>query len=435
MASGAVQREPIAIGLLGLGVVGSGVARTLLEKGESYAHQIGVPLTLRRVLVRSREKQRPLSLDPSLLTTDPEAILADPHIAIVIEVIGGERPAYDYIKEALASGRYVVTANKEVMAKHGLELLSLAQKVGVELLFEASVGSGIPLIAPLRRDLLANEITCLRAIINGTTNYILTRMSREGLDFASALAQAQRLGYAEPDPANDIRGTDAAYKLAILASLAFHAPIAPEDVYCEGIEKLAPKDFRYAQELGYAIKLLAVGRKEGERVQVRVHPALLPQEELLAKVDGVLNAVQVEGDLLGRVLFQGPGAGPLPTTSAIMADVLEAARCIVYGASSRPLCFAPAIAVTPISELVTRYYMRLTVADRPGVLAQIAKILGDLGISIASVIQKEAHESQQTAEIVIMTHPAREAAVREALTLVERLPVVVEVGNLLRVEG
>ena len=430
-----VEQTPIAVGLLGLGVVGSRVAHTLLEKGKGYGRSAGAPLALRRVLVRDAEKRRPLELAPGLLTTNPEEVLADPEIAIVVEVMGGEQPAHDYIRRALASGRHVVTANKEVIAKHGPELLSLAHNRGVGLFFEASVGSGIPLIAPLRRDLLANEITCLKAIINGTTNYILTCMSREGLDFESALAQAQQLGYAEPDPANDIQGIDAAYKLAILASLAFHAPIPPQAVYREGIERLAPRDFRYAQELGYTIKLLALGRREGAQVQVRVHPVLLPQEELLAKVDGVLNAVQIEGDLLGPVLFQGPGAGPLPTTSAIIADVLEAARSIIHGPSARPLDLAEEVSVTPISQLVTRYYLRLTVADRPGVLAQIANILGDMGISIASVIQKEAHESQQTAEIVIMTHPAQEAAMGEALALLKTLAVVVEVGNLLRVEG
>ncbi|MCH6555563.1 MAG: homoserine dehydrogenase, partial [Chloroflexi bacterium] len=320
----------VNIVLLGLGVVGGGVAGALSERADTYSQRVGASLALRRVLVRQMDKERAVKLDRSLLTDDAEeAVSGD--VDIVVELLGGEHPAYGLIREALSRGRYVVTANKEVMAKHGPELLSLAAEKGVDILYEASVGGGIPIISPLKRDLSANEISSVRAIINGTTNYILTRMSRDGLDFATALAQAQELGYAEADPTNDIDGHDAAYKLAILASLAFHTRIGPDDIRREGIGGLAPRDFRYARELGYAIKLLAVARREGSSLQVRVHPTLVPEEELLAKVDGALNAVQIEGDLSGRVLFQGAGAGSLPTTSAVMADVLDAARAIVQG--------------------------------------------------------------------------------------------------------
>jgi len=319
------------------------------------------------------------------------------------------------------------------MAKHGARLLSLASESGGEIFYEASVGGGIPIISPLRRDLSANEIGSLRAIINGTTNYILTVMSG-GVDFASALREAQQLGYAEPQPANDIEGHDAAYKLAILASLAFHTDLHPDEVYREGITRLTPRDFRYAAELGYAIKLLAIGRRVGNAIEARVNPALVPDGELLAKVDGVLNAVQVEGDLAGRVLFQGAGAGALSTSSAILGDVLDAAGSIARGGRPSPWRYTSLMPVKPMSELVSRYYIRVEVADRPGVLAGIGKAFGDNGVSIASVIQKETDEEAQTAEIVIMTHAAREASVQASIQQVESLDVVRQVGNFLRVE-
>jgi homoserine dehydrogenase len=429
---------PVNVALLGLGVVGSGVARALLEKGEVYARRLGRPLQLRRVLVRDPGKPRPLPLDPSLLTSDPAQVLEDDQIHIVVELMGGERPAADYIRQALARGRYVVTANKEVMAKQGPALLALAHQQGVDLLYEASVGAGIPIVSPLKRDLSANEIRGLRAIINGTTNYILTRMEREGVDFAAALAQAQELGYAEPDPSNDVEGHDAVYKLAILASLAFHTHVPPEAIYREGISRLQGRDFRYARELGYCIKLLAIARlspSDGPALEVRVHPALLPQEELLAKVEGVLNAIEVEGDLLGRVLFQGQGAGAAATASAVIADILDAAQALTHGRPPTPWQGRQQLPLRPMSELRCRYYMRMEVADRPGVLAQIARCFGDHQVSIASVIQKESNAAAQTAEIVIMTHQAREADVLATMSEVARLPVVCQVGNLLRVEG
>ncbi|MBI1885021.1 MAG: homoserine dehydrogenase [Chloroflexi bacterium] len=424
----------INVGLLGLGVVGSGVASALLSKGHLYAERVGCPLNLRRVLVRDRGKPRDAGVDPGLLTTDPQEVLADDSLHIVVEVMGGEQPAYDYIKDALNRGRYVVTANKEVMAKHGPELLGLARKRGVDVLYEASVGGGIPIISPLKRDLSANSISYLRAIINGTTNYILTRMGKEGVEFAAALEQAQRLGYAEPDPANDTEGHDAVYKLAILASLAFHTHVRPQDIYREGITRLTARDFRYARELGYAIKLLAVARLDDGSIQARVHPVLVPGEELLAKVDGILNAVEVEGDLLGRVLFQGAGAGAL-TTSAVMADVLDAAQAIAQRRPPPPWRYEAGVGIRPMSELTTRYYIRMDVTDRPGVLAEIARCFGGNQVSIASVIQKEANETAQTAELVIMTHIAQEAAVQETIRQVSRLETVKEIGNFLRVEG
>jgi homoserine dehydrogenase len=421
---------------MGLGTIGSGVARVLAEKADAFARQSGAPIVLSRVLERDLSKADALSLDRAIVVANGEDFFAEPNFDVVIELLGGEKPAYDYIKWALDMGRYVVTANKEVMAKHGPELLALAQKKGVDILYEASVGGGIPIIAPLKRDLLANDITAVSAIINGTTNYILTSMSQHGRDFAEALRQAQSLGYAEADPTNDIEGIDATYKLAILASLAFHTQVTPDQIYREGITGLTAKDFRYAREMGYVIKLLAVGKKEDRRVQVRVHPVLLAETEPLAKVDGVLNAVQVEGDLIGRAMFEGPGAGPLPTSGAIMADVLNAAHSMTRR-GCEPVRLPPRRKLTlrPMADLRTRYYMRMTVADSPGVLAQIANVLGKHAISIGTVLQKEADEAAQTAEIVIMTHEAQERAVQNALRKVAALTVVSQIGSFIRVEG
>ena len=424
---------PVRVALLGAGTVGGGVARILTEKSEAYARQLGRPLQLAGALVRDAWKPRP-ALEGVLVTTDASRFLDDPEIDIIVEVIGGERPALEFIQRALAAGKYVVTANKEVMAKHGPKLLSLARQQGVDLLYEASVGGGIPIIAPLKRDLLANRVIGLSAIINGTTNYILTAMSRDGADFAVALQQAQALGYAEADPTNDVEGEDARYKLAILATLAFRTPVSPADIYREGITKLTAKDFRYAAELGYAIKLLALARASEDGIVARVHPAFVPAAAPLAKVDGVLNAVEVEGDLTGRVNFQGPGAGSFPTTSAVIADVLDAAQSIIGGRREVHSEEEAPGRIVPMSEIVTRYYLRITVADRPGVLAQIAQCLGEQQISISSVLQKETHVDAQTAELVIMTHEAREESMQRALAVMRGLNVVQEIGSFVRVE-
>ncbi len=429
------KRESISIGLMGLGVVGSGVAKTLFEKSDAIAQQVGCPLRIKKILVRDLAKKRDFDVFHHLLTTDPEQIITDPEIDIVIEVVGGETEAFEYIKEAISKRKHIVTANKEVISKHSLELFALASKNKVDIRYEASVGGGIPLVAPFQRDLLANNITAIHAIINGTTNYIVTRMTKDGLDFATALRQAQELGYAEANPANDIDGVDAVYKLAILATLAFRTEIHPDDIYYEGISRLTARDFRYAKELGYAIKLLAIAKKEKQAIQVRVHPAFVPEDLLLANVDGVFNAIQVEGDLVGRVIFYGRGAGSSPTASAVVADVIQLAQNIYLESRPRPqLKLYKAKKLIPISEIKTRYYMRVTVADSPGVLAQISKILGDHSISIASVIQKEADEKAGTAEIVIMTHPAQESAFQKALQRTLRLAVVKEIGNFIRVE-
>jgi homoserine dehydrogenase len=443
------MQDAIRVGMLGLGVVGSGVAQALLSKTDSIARRVGRPVVLQRALIRTPDKPR--SLARGLLTTDAASILEDPEIEVVVEVLGGEQPAHQYILAAIERGKHVVTANKELMAKHGPEILECAAARGVDVAFEASVGGGIPVIGAFRLDLLANDLQEVTAIINGTTNYILTKMAREGVDYAVALQEAQSLGYAEADPRNDVEGVDAAYKLTILATLAFHARVRPGDVYAEGITRLAAADFRYARELGYAIKLLAIGRATTEGLELRVHPAFLPAEEMLAKVDGVFNAVSVEGDLVGRVLFYGRGAGAGPTSSAVVADVIDIAQRLHVGRTgheargARPLTrLLPPLdesrGVLPMEEVRTRYYLRLIAADRPGVIAQITRVLGEHEISLASVIQKEdvvvdAASDLRHAEIVLMTHTAREAAVQRAVTLIAELPVVARIGSLIRVEG
>ncbi len=427
--------EAVGVGLIGLGVVGSGVVRALAERGDYFARQVGAPIVVRGAAVRDPAKPRNAPIDPALITADVDSLLDDPSIQVVIEVMGGEEPAHRYVLRALEAGKHVVTANKELMAKRGPELLALARERGCYLLFEASVGGGIPLIAPLRRDLLANRITSVRAIINGTTNYILTRMAQEGADYAEALAEAQRLGYAEPDPTNDVEGYDAAYKLAVLATLAFRSRVTPEQIRTEGITRLSSRDFLYAAELGYVIKLVAVAERRDRGLLARVAPVLLHRDEPLAKVDGVYNAVQIVGDLTGTVLFEGRGAGAEPTASAVIADLLEIADAVVHGVPNRA-AWAPEeeLPILGPEEIESRYYIRVTVSDRPGVLARLAKCLGDNDVSIAAVNQKEANEDQQTAELVIMTHRARESAVLKALAEIAELPVVSEVSTFLRVE-
>jgi homoserine dehydrogenase len=429
------MKKAIGIGLLGLGVVGSGVAEVLATKADSLAEQTGLPLILKKVLVRNVKRRRSAKLSPALLTSHPEEVISHPEVNIVIEVIGGEHPATEHIKQALADGKHIVTANKEVIAKHGHQLFSLARKHGADLRYEASVGSGIPLVSVFRRDLAVNRILAIRGILNGTTNYILTQMADEGLDFAATLKQAQKLGYAEANPANDVGGKDAAYKLVILSNLAFRTKFTPQDVYCEGISNIAARDFLYAREFGYAIKLLAIAKRDDDKVEMRVHPVFVPHDSQLAKVDGVYNAVEVETDLAGKLVFYGEGAGALRASSAVMADVLAIAKNISRGVNDVPeLRLNQRVTAKPMSDLRTRYYLRLNAPDRPGVLSQISKVLGDNSISISSVIQKESDLIGQTAIIVIMTYPASEKGMQKALKQLKELQEVNEVSNFIRVE-
>ncbi len=433
-----MKRDSVGVGLMGLGTIGTQVAKVLAEKPGVLAEHVGAPVILRRVKVRdiARARARAYWLAPELFTVDEDEFFSTPGLDIIVELIGGEYPAYDYIKRALKSGRHVVTANKEVLAKHLAELRGLSQKHNVWLRFEASVGGGIPLISPFHFDLAANKINSVYAIINGTTNFILTRMEKDGAEFQEALKEAQRRGYAEADPRNDIEGIDAAYKLAILASLASHKHVKPEDVYHEGISRITSHDFRYARELGFAIKLLAIAKDDGNSVEVRVHPVFIPEDAMLASVNDVYNAILVEGDLVGKVLFFGEGAGPLPTASAVVADIITEAQDITLGVGNRTRWqMAKNAPIKPMSKIETRYYFRMRLVDRSGVLAQIARVFGNNRVSIASVIQKETDNSSQTAEIVLMTHTASEEAVQQTLKELKALPVVKEIGNFIRVEA
>ncbi|MBN1366770.1 MAG: homoserine dehydrogenase [Dehalococcoidales bacterium] len=428
----------IGIGLMGLGTVAGQVVQVLLDekKAKVLADYVGSPVILRKVKVIGVDLERPLAkaIDSKLMTTDEEEFFNTDGIDIVVEAIGGEKPAFEYLKRALTGGKHVVTSNKEVIAKHGVELWSLAAQNNVGLHYEASAGGGIPLIAPFQRDLVANRIISIHAIINGTTNYILSRMAREGVEFATALKKAQELGYAESNPRNDLDGIDATYKLAILASLAFHCQVRPHDVYCEGVSKLTKRDFQYAKELGYAVKLLAIARQDDNTIQVRVHPVFLPEDAMLSSVDGVFNAIQVEGDLVGKLLFYGQGAGAFPTSSAVVADIASAAKDIVFKVGAGGWNIETGKIIRPMAEVETRYYLRMEVSDQPGVLAKISQVLGDHMISINSMLQKEANSITGTAEIVIMTHLSKEKSVQDALSQLKKLPVVKEICNFVRIE-
>ncbi|MDD4923659.1 MAG: homoserine dehydrogenase [Dehalococcoidales bacterium] len=430
-------KKSIGVGLMGFGVIGSQVGRVLLNRAAHISEQAGSMVVLRKIKVIEPDLGTPKTdgIDPVLFTIDENEFFNTPDMDIVIEVIGGEKPARSYNERAIKAGKHVVTANKELIAKYGSELMELAKIHNVSLNYEAAVGGGIPLIAPLQKDLVANNIEGIYAIINGTTNYILTRMSSEDIDFAPVLAEAQKLGYAEANPSNDIEGIDAAYKLAIMASLTMEIRVRPEDIYCEGISKLESRDFRYASELGYAIKLLAIARHSNGSVEVHVYPAFVPEGSFLAKVDGVYNAVLVEGDLVGKVTFWGEGAGAKPTSSAVVANVIQAARKIACGDTSHSYWkIKPGKKIKPMSEITTRYYIRMTINDMPGALAGIAGVFGNCGISISAALQKEDNLEEKSAEIVIMTHPSKEEAVQAALKELNNLSVVKTINNFIRVE-
>ena len=426
---------PIRVGMLGLGNVGAGVAAVLYDKSELLAESIGRGIRLQRALVRDPDRRRPVAPPPGTLTTDPQQVVAGDDIDVVIELLGGLEPARSLIAAAIGNGKHVVTANKEVMAHHGAALLARAAERGVDLYFEASVGAGIPLIGPFRQNLTANQFSAVEAIINGTTNYILTRMAAEGSDFDAVLSDAQRLGYAEPDPTNDVEGHDAAYKLAVLATLAFGIEVRPENVHREGIAGLAAADFRAAADLGYGIKLLAIARLSDGAVEARVHPTMIPRESLLCQVGGVENAVRVHGDLIGNATFVGRGAGPEPTASAIVADLIDLAHNLAAGAHARvPLRVGSSCAFRPIEQVRSRYYLRLWVKDQPGVLAQIGSVFATHQVSIAAVTQKETDDDASLAELVIITHQAVERDMQAAAREADALAVTDRIAALVRIE-
>jgi homoserine dehydrogenase len=432
------------IGLLGLGTVGTGTAEILLnpEGRQPLLQEIEV----HRVGVRSLDKPRAVKLPPELITTDLEAIVSDPAIDIVVEVMGGLEPARSLILKAIAQGKHVVTANKAVIARYGAEIFTAAEEAGVYVLLEAAVGGGIPVIQPLKQSLGVNRIKSVIGIVNGTTNYILTRMQTEGGEFADILADAQKLGYAEADPTADVDGLDAADKIAILASLAFAGRIKLEDVHCEGIRQVSAADISYAQKLGFAIKLLAFAKREAVAVtappdadllQVRVHPTLLPQTHPLASINGVYNAILVEGEPIGQVMFFGPGAGSGPTASAVVSDILNIAAVLKTAQETHQLhpllscAHQHYCAIAPMSELVTRFYARFLTKDRPGVIGHLGTSFGNHNVSLESIVQTGFRG--ELAEIVVVTHDVREGNFRQALDEIRMLEAVDSIPSILRV--
>lgn len=422
--------DAIGIGILGGGTVGGTLARRLLDGADDIEAKSGLRLELRSVAVRDLSKTRGFQASEGLLTADAMSVVTDPEVDLVVETMGGLEPAHGLVMAALEAGKPVVTANKELVAAAGLELIQAAEKSGVALLFEAAVGGGIPIIRPLSQSLAGERISRVLGIVNGTTNYILTQMSEEGTAYATALRDAQQLGYAEPDPTADVSGADAASKAAILASLAFGLWVRSDSVYAEGIDALDVEDVALAADLGYALKLLAVAEESEEGVSVRVHPTLVPSEHPLASVRGAHNAIYVEGPEIDELLFSGPGAGGDPTATAVLGDVIDAAREVRAGAQvTPPVRFAPGRLVA-FDDVATRWYLRLEVADQPGVLAQIAGAFGDQGVSLASVWQ----EGRGTgATLLLVTHEAPESALRMARQTVEALDVVIRVAARIRV--
>jgi homoserine dehydrogenase len=421
---------------MGVGTVGSGVVKLLQANEDQIAQRAGRRVVIRRVLERDAEKLRVLGLT-DVGTDRWQDLLEDPEIQIIVELLGGIEPARTYLVEALRKGKHVVTANKDLVAAHGKELFEAAAATKSDLYFEASVGGGIPVIRVLKESLAANRIEAVIGIVNGTTNYILTRMGNEGIDFQTALAAAKAAGYAEADPSADVEGLDAARKIAILASIAFNTRITPDNVFVEGITRVTPQDVSYAQELGYVIKLLAIAREQDE-VEVRVHPALLPKSHPLASVQGVFNAIFVQGDAVGETMFYGQGAGQMPTASAVVGDVMEIVHNLDSNSTGRFACTCfYEKRIRPKGQFHSKYYIRLVVRDQPGVLASIAGVFGNNRVSLGSVIQKRTLgvPDSPMAELVLITHEVEEQDVQDALAVIRGLSIVGSVENVIRVEG
>jgi homoserine dehydrogenase len=424
----------VNVGLIGLGTVGSGVVEILGRHGEDFRRRAGVNVQLTRFADRATDRFAELGLPAEACSDDASDVINDPDVDIVIELIGGTGVARQIVLDALNAGKSVVTANKALMASHGQEVMDTAAAQGVDIMFEASVGGGIPIIGPLKHSLTSNEVTSVMGIVNGTTNYMLTRMAEDDLEYDAALAEAQERGYAEADPTADVDGLDAAAKIAILASIAFNSRVVMDQVPAEGIRDLTPVDIAYADEMGYVIKLLAIATRENGSVEARVHPTMISKSHPLASVNGVYNAIYVVGDSVGETMFFGEGAGSAPAASAVVGDVIEVARHIQSGCLDLVGCTCnEEYPVRSIDELVTRYYIRLTVKDQPGVLAATAKVFGDHQVSLDAVTQKGS-VGDPKAEIVYVTYEATEKSVRESLAEIEELDVVDSVGTVIRVE-
>lgn len=426
------MKQNINVALLGLGTVGAGVLKILKINADKIAPKIGTSVNVKKVLVRDPQKIRDIDFAVEL-TTNFEEIISDPEIDIVVEVMGGELPAKDYIIRALQAGKQVVTANKDVVAKYGRELFAAAQESNVDLMFEASVGGGIPIIRPLKQCLAGNQISEVMGIVNGTTNYMLTKMTNEHMEFDDVLAEAQAKGYAEADPTADVGGFDAARKIAILSSIAFGTRVALDDVYVEGITNITSNDIEYARELGYVIKLLAIARDDENGVDVRVHPAFISNNHPLATVNDVFNAIYVRGDAVGETMFYGRGAGQMPTASAVVADIIDVSRNIMNKDTGRILCTCfDEKKLCPIQQTESLYYIRILVEDKPGVLAAIAGALGAQQVSLNSVIQKR--KVNNCAEIVLLTYKVSDASIRLAVDTIKGMSSVVnKVESVIRV--
>lgn len=433
-------RARIGVGLVGFGTVGTGVVKILQTNAALIRRRVGAPVELVRIADVDLKRDRGVEAPAGLLTNDYQAVLSDPSVDIVLELVGGYDIAKKVILGAIAKGKSVVTANKALLAAHGEEIYEAAARARVDLGFEASVGGGIPVIRALTEGLAANTILSIYGIINGTSNYILSRMTKEGHSFQDVLVEAQRAGYAEADPTFDVAGIDSAHKLAIMVTLAYGTPVNVKDVYTEGITRIAPLDIAYAKEFGYTIKLLGIAKFTNGDLDARVHPTMIPTTSPIAQVEGVYNAIQLVGDAVEDIVLYGRGAGSMPTGSAVVSDVIAIARNLLLGATGRvpPASFKQEerrpIRIRPMEQVRSLYYIRFMVLDRPGVLSQIAGVLGHHGISISSVIQQGRKEGQ-TVPVVIMTHTAGERNVQSALREIDGMPFISEPTTLIRVEG
>jgi homoserine dehydrogenase len=433
--------NPVRVGVIGLGTVGGGTVNVLRRNAGEIARRAGRSIVITKASARDFRRDRICDTKDIELTTDPFAIVSDPDIDIVVELIGGESPAEELVVQAIKQGKHVVTANKALIALHGNEIFSLASRQGVMVAFEAAVAGGIPIIKAIREGLSGNHLEWLAGIINGTGNFILTEMREKGRDFAEVLSEAQDLGYAEVDPTFDVEGIDAAHKLTILASIAFGIPLQFDKVYKEGISRITRSDVAYAEELGYRIKHLGVARRTSKGIELRVHPTLIPERRLIANVNGVMNAIVVKGDAVGPTLYYGAGAGAEPTASAVVADIIDVARTLTSDPENRVphLAFhADALSdipVLPMDEVETSYYLRLSAEDRPGVLADIARILANHNISIEALIQKEPLEGESHLPVIMLTHRVFEWEMNNAVTEMEKLPTVNGLIKRIRMEA
>jgi homoserine dehydrogenase len=432
--------KPINVGLLGLGTVGGGTLTVLRRNAGEITRRAGREINVVMAAVRNLDKARQFAGNELEITTDPYAVVNNPDIDIVVELIGGYSLAYELVMTAIANGKHVVTANKALLALHGNEIFAAAQAKGVMVAFEAAVAGGIPIIKALREGLTANRIEWIAGIINGTTNFILTEMRDKGLSFDTVLKQAQELGYAEADPTFDIEGIDAAHKLMIMSAIGFGIPMQFDKAYTEGISKLTKEDIQYAEELGYRIKLLGITKRTAAGIELRVHPTLIPAKRLIANVEGVMNSVLVKGDAVGATMYTGRGAGAEPTASAVVADLVDVTRMMTSDPENRVphLAFQPdALSDTPIlpiEEVRTSYYLRMRAFDKPGVLADVTRILADLGISIDAMIQKEPSEGEEQVNIIMLTHETVEKNINAAIAKIEALSTTAGKVTRIRLE-